>query len=41
MQYVFNVMQMSVNKHYWMALTLVRQNGGNVGMALIDLFMKV
>ena len=41
MRYVFIVMQMSVNKRYSMALTLVSQSGVNVGMALIDLFMKV
>ena len=34
--------QTSVNKQrYWMDLTLARSNGAYVGVAEIDLFMKV
>ena len=41
-KYVFNVTQTSVNKQrYWMDLTLARSNDAFVGVAEIDVFMKV
>ena len=39
---MFNVKQTSVNKqHYWTDFTLADSNGAYVGVAEIDLFMKV